>query len=153
MILQSSSLYFPKGSQEAVFWDKYQSLCSAPDAHKAIIADFHRTLSVADESTTWSIPARSGLFSSVYVAERDALYEFYRPQEIDERIDIHERDKIVGEWFQKHLDLLSKPEYAFTHDDFRRALDVVLPQNLFRPGIREVLLQFHAQKIPLVLVS
>lgn len=126
MILQSSSLYFPQGSQESVFWQKYQTLCDTPSTQKAVIADFHRTFSPTDEPTTWSICSRSGLCDSQYVAQRNALYETYHAYEIDTTMEPEKRALLVEEWFQKHLDLFQDPAYGFTRELFQAAMNKVI---------------------------
>ncbi|MFB0964336.1 MAG: hypothetical protein QMC36_01315 [Patescibacteria group bacterium] len=67
-----------------------------------ILTDFSKTLTAPTAKTTWSLFKESGLFPKEYVAKRDALYDEYRPFELEGD------DEMVGEWFEKHLDLLAE---------------------------------------------
>ena len=67
-----------------------------------ILTDFSKTLTAPAAKTTWSLFKESGLFPQDYAAKRDELFETYRPFEIEGD------DEMVGEWFEKHLDLLAE---------------------------------------------
>lgn len=78
-----------------------------------ILTDFSKTLTAPTAKTTWSLFNESGLFPKDYAAKRDQLFEEYRPFEIEGD------DEMVGEWFEKHLDLLME------HGVLQRMTDVV----------------------------
>ncbi len=71
-----------------------------------VISDFSKTLTAPTSKTTWSLFRESGLFPEAYSAERDRLFEEYRPFEL-----AGDNEK-VREWFGKHLDLLGEYDAA-----------------------------------------
>ncbi len=56
-----------------------------------VVADFDRTITKGNSKTSWSILANSNLVPKEYVADRQALYDKYRPIEIDETLPLEYR--------------------------------------------------------------
>ncbi len=50
-----------------------------------VVADFDKTITSGNSATSWSILASSNLVPSSYIKERDELYKYYRPIEVDEK--------------------------------------------------------------------
>ena len=62
-----------------------------------VVADFDKTISTQASNTTFSLFAKSGIYGENYTKERDALYQHYRPLEIDPKITDEEEAKIMLE--------------------------------------------------------
>ena len=73
-----------------------------------IVADFDRTITNGSSQTSWSILSSSNLVPNKYIEERQALYDYYRPIEIDETINIETKMQAMKDWFQKHIELFVK---------------------------------------------
>ena len=52
-----------------------------------VVAVFDRTITKGNSKTSWSILANSNLVPKSYIEERQELYNYYRPIEIDENMD------------------------------------------------------------------
>ena len=64
-----------------------------------VVAEFDRTITKGNSKTSWSILAHSDLVPKEYAEERQALYDIYRPIEIDEHLDLETKSANVKEWF------------------------------------------------------
>jgi hypothetical protein len=111
-----------------------------------LLSDFSKTLTAPTSKTTWSLCRESGLFPESYSAERDRLFEEYRPFEL-----AGDNDK-VREWFGKHLDLMN--EYGVVSklpDTIVRSIETeyLLP----REGLEEFVEHVKAQDIVVRIVS
>lgn len=73
-----------------------------------VVADFDRTITNGSSKTSWSILASSNLVPKEYIAERQELFNFYRPIEISDTIDFDVKMSMMKEWFQKHIELFVK---------------------------------------------
>lgn len=115
-----------------------------------IVADFDRTITTGNSKTSWSILANSDLVPDSYIKERNDLFNYYRPIEIDETIDSNKKNILVKEWFQKHIELFVK--YKMTEEIFKIAA-INLSMLDFRPGAKEFLEFLHKNSIPLIIIS
>ena len=105
-----------------------------------IVSDFDRTITVGSSYTSWSILANTNLVCQEYIDERNKLYKYYRPIEISHDIPFEEKNKLVYEWFQKHLNLFIK--YKLKEDVFKTA---ITDKNImsFREGAKDYLKFLH----------
>jgi len=115
-----------------------------------IVADFDRTITKGNSKTSWSILANSALVPKAYVEERQALYDYYRPIEIDENMDFVLRSSLVKEWFKKHIELFIK--YKTSEKVFETAATDLRVME-FRPGAKEFIEFLHKKEIPLIIIS
>lgn len=67
-----------------------------------VITDFSKTITPSGKPTTWSLFKDSGVFSSNYITQRDALFNKYHIYELEGN-----REK-TSEWFALHLELLRR---------------------------------------------
>ena len=115
-----------------------------------VVADFDRTITTGNSTTSWSILANSNLVPSSYVTERQALYEKYRPIEIDETMNLDLKMRLVKEWFQKHIELF--PKYQISESIFEKAATDLRIMD-FRHGAKEFIQFLHENQIPLIIIS
>ena len=115
-----------------------------------VVADFDRTITKGNSKTSWSILANSNLVPKSYVEERQELYNYYRPIEIDENMDFELKSSLVKEWFKKHIELFVK--YKTSEEVFEKAAtDLRIME--FRPGAKEFIHFLNKNKIPLIIIS
>lgn len=115
-----------------------------------VVADFDRTITNGNSKTSWSILASSDLVPQCYVEERQALFDKYRPIELDESMDFNERSRLVSEWFFKHIQLFIK--YQVSEEVFEKAgRDLQVME--FRKGARKFLDFLHKKGIPVIIIS
>ena len=115
-----------------------------------VLADFDKTITNGSSKTSWSILSESNLVPVEYKDERNALYEKYRPIEIDENLDYTERCNLVKEWYIKHIELFIK--YKITEEIFEEAASNLRIME-FRSGAKEFLKFLHDRNIPLIIIS
>ena len=73
-----------------------------------IVTDFDRTLTPGNSESSLGILSKSGLVTKEYMDERQKLYDYYRPIEIDEEMDYETKNRLMTEWWNKHIGLLIK---------------------------------------------
>jgi len=115
-----------------------------------VVADFDRTITKGNSKTSWSILANSDLVPESYITERQDLYDYYRPIEIDETMDFELKSRLVKEWFQKHIELFVK--YKISESIFESAATDLRVME-FRPGAKEFIEFLHENNIPLIIIS
>ena len=115
-----------------------------------VVADFDRTITNGSSQTSWSILSSSNLVPKSYIKERNELYDYYRPIEVDSTIDSELKMKLVKEWFQKHIELFIK--YQLTEEIFNEAATNLRVME-FRNGAKEFLKFLHQNNIPLIIIS
>lgn len=115
-----------------------------------IVADFDKTITNENSTTSWSILSNSDLVPNSYVLEREALYKYYRPIEISNTLDYQYKLRMVKEWFQKHINLFVK--YQISEDIFNQASK---NKNMmeFRLYAKEFIDFLHDNNIPLIIIS
>ena len=105
-----------------------------------VVTDFDRTITNGASKTSWSILSESDLVPKSYAQERQELYDYYRPIEIDESLDFTMRSALVSEWYRKHIDLFVK--YKLSEEVFIKAgSDLRVMQ--FRDGAKDFLAFLH----------
>jgi len=84
-----------------------------------------------------------------YSQKAHALYNKYRPIEIDPNVSDEDKKNAMREWWQTHFDLLI--EKGFSKDHINRALQSARIQ--LRPGFEEFAKVLSENKIPFVIMS
>lgn len=115
-----------------------------------VITDFDRTLTTVISKSSWSIISASEVLPIDYNIEAKKLYEIYRSYEIDESMPFSERNRLMIEWWTKHINLFVK--YGLKEKDIFEVLndDTVLS---FRDGALEMLNRFYKRNIPVIIMS
>ena len=115
-----------------------------------VVADFDRTITDSDSKTSWSILSSSEYVPEEYKNDRQVLYDKYRPIELDETMDPIERNKLIKEWFIKHIELFVK--YKITEEVFIDAATNLRIME-FRKGAKEFIEFLHDNNILLIIIS
>lgn len=79
-----------------------------------VLTDFDKTITIGSSDSSWSILSKSNLVPKEYVLERQELFNYYRPIEIDETLDYCEKNKLMTEWWNKHISLFIKYKLSET---------------------------------------
>lgn len=115
-----------------------------------VVADFDRTITNGNSKTSWSILASSDLVPKEYADERNALYEIYRPIEIDPDMPLAQKSAKVKEWFKLHIELFIK--YGISEELFELAArDLRIME--FRKGAKEFLKFLADNGVPVIIIS
>lgn len=114
-----------------------------------ILTDFDRTITSGDSNSSWGILSGNN-FNEEYEKERKKLHNYYRPLEIDSNISFEEKNKLMEEWWIKHINLLIK--YKISEDIVKNALN---DNNLmkFRKGAKDFLKNMYERNIPVIIIS
>ena len=115
-----------------------------------VVADFDRTITDGNSNTSLAVLANSNIAPKEYIEERNKLYNYYRPIEIDPNIPFDEKYTLMEEWFKKHFELLVS--YKTKESNYR---DILIDSNLmyFRSGAKEFIEFLHKNNIPLIIIS
>ena len=114
-----------------------------------VVADFDRTITAGDSISTWGIMSQIKDIEKDYQKERLALYNHYRPIEIDNTISEEEKSREMSNWCNEHINLLYKY-------DIREYMlkEVVREGNLkYRDGAKEFLKKLNDLNIPIIIIS
>lgn len=115
-----------------------------------VVTDFDRTITLGSSDSSWGILSKSNLVPKEYVSERQALFDYYRPIEVDETLDYETKNRLMSEWWNKHINLLIK--YQLSEE-----VIVSAARNLrvmsFRKGAKELLSHLHQKGIPVMIIS
>lgn len=115
-----------------------------------ILTDFDRTITVGNSDSSWSILSKSNLVPKGYVEERQALFNYYRPYEIDESLDYKIKNKLMTEWWDKDINLLIKYKFSETIINEAAKNSRVMK---FRNGAKEFLENMRDRNIPIIIIS
>ena len=114
-----------------------------------VVADFDRTLTEGASDSTWGIFANANQVGKEYKEKRTALYNKYRPIEIDPNISEEEKSKAMTEWWQLHINLFY--EYGVKEEAVKNA--VRLGNMKYRNGAKEFLRKMNELNVPVIIVS
>ena len=115
-----------------------------------ILTDFDRTLTAGDSVSSWGVLSSSGNVPEEYIEERTELYNYYYPYEISLTLDDKTKNKLMVEWWTKHVGLFVK--YKFSEEEINGVAnkkDIMK----FRPGAKELLKRMHEKNIPVIIIS
>ncbi|MDD4036481.1 MAG: hypothetical protein PHS45_04090, partial [Bacilli bacterium] len=115
-----------------------------------IVTDFDRTITNAYSNSSWALLSKSSLVNKDYIEDRDKLFNYYHPIEIDNTLSYSYKNAMMIEWWQKHIGLLIK--YNITEDMVR---DIASKPDLinFREGALELLTTLNDMNIPVIIIS
>lgn len=115
-----------------------------------IVADFDRTITAGDSESSWGVLSKSDEVPSEYVSERKKLFEHYRPIEIDYSLDYDTKNKLMIEWWTKHISLFVK--YQLKESVIERTAK---NKNMmrFRDGAKDFLSRMNEKGIPIIIIS
>ena len=115
-----------------------------------VIADFDKTLTSKDSNTTFSLFSKSSFYPKEYLEERNRNYEYYRPLELDPKINDEEKIQIVKKWQESSYKLMIK--YKVKQSDIFKILE---NKNalLLRKGAKEFINSLNQNNIPLIISS
>lgn len=115
-----------------------------------VLTDFDRTITVGNSDSSWSILSKSDMVPKEYVNERQEFYNYYRPYEIDETLNYDTKNRLMTEWWNKHIGLFIK--YQMSEEVINSAA-----RNLrvmaFRDGAKEFLESMRDRGIPVIIIS
>lgn len=119
-----------------------------------VLSDFDRTLIKAfvDGQKSPSVIAQirnENYLTPDYAPRAHALFDKYRPIELDPNLSLEEKSKAMHEWWSEHFKLLA--ECGLT----KQTLEEIVAQKTlkFREGALEFIDFLHEKKIPLVIMS
>ena len=115
-----------------------------------ILTDFDRTITIGNSESSWSILSKSSEVPKEYVEERQEFYNYYRPFEIDETLDYETKNKLMIEWWNKHIGLFIK--YKLSEDVINNAARNLRVMS-FRAGAKEFLKDMFDRNIPVIIIS
>lgn len=115
-----------------------------------ILTDFDRTITKGDSDSSWGILSKTDLMDDEYIKERIALYNYYRPIEIDETLDYETKNKLMIDWWNKHIGLFVK--YKLSEDVVNKATNNADVMS-FRDGAKEFLENMRDRHIPVIIIS
>lgn len=115
-----------------------------------VVIDFDKTISTKDSNTTFSLFSKSGIYGKHYSEERDALYQYYRPQEIDPKYSDEEKCAIMEEWWKRSYGLMLK--YGVRKSDVKKINERAELVDL-REGAIEFICLLNEKNIPVIINS
>lgn len=114
-----------------------------------VVADFDKTITDGASSSTWGILAHANELGDEYTQRRTALYNKYRPIEIDVNMSDDEKSVFMEEWWRAHINLFY--EYGLKEDNIKKSL-----KNgglKYRVGAKEFLRKMYECRVPVIIVS
>lgn len=130
--------------------DAIKRIESWTDESIYVLTDFDRTITVGNSDSSWSILSKSDMVPKEYVVERQEFYNKYRPIEIDESLDFDTRNRLMTEWWNKHIGLFIK--YQMSEEVINSAARNLRVMS-FREGAREFLESMRDRNIPVIIIS
>ena len=115
-----------------------------------VVTDFDRTITSGDSNSSWGVISKSNLVSLEYLKDRTDLYNYYRPIEIDENIEYIQKNKLMIEWWNKHIELFKK--YKFSKEIINEVANNSEAM-ILRQGSKEFLKQLYEKDIPVIIIS
>lgn len=114
-----------------------------------VVADFDKTLTEGSSNSTWAVMANANQVGEEYKERRTALYNKYRPIEVDSSISDEEKSKAMTEWWKAHINLFY--EYGLQEIAIKNAIE---DGNLkYRLGAKQFLAKMNELGIPVIIIS
>lgn len=114
-----------------------------------IVADFDKTITDGFSVSTWGVMAHAESVAPDYTQKRTALYNHYRPIEIDSTISDEEKSKAMSDWWNAHISLFY--EYKLKEKSLNEATEKGGLK--YRAGAKEFLKKMNSLNIPILIVS
>lgn len=115
-----------------------------------VLTDFDRTITVGNSESSWGILSKSNMVPREYVEERQMFFDYYRPFETDETLDYETKNRLMNEWWNKHIGLFIK--YQLSEEVIMLAAKNLSVMS-FREGAREFLENMRDRNIPVIIIS
>lgn len=119
-----------------------------------IIADFDKTITKAfidgkKFQSTIALVRQDNYLGEEYIGKAHQLFDKYHPYEVDNTLALDEKNKMMNEWWAKHLELMIKSGL-----NKKVILDIVNKKSIkLRDGTKELLETLAQNKIPLLIFS
>ena len=114
-----------------------------------IVTDFDKTITKGLSNSTWGVMSSAKNLDETYSEKRMALYNYYRPIEINNTISHEERSKEMYNWWNAHIKLFH--EYGLKEDILKDAL--IKCKLEYRNGAKEFLKKTNRYNIPVIIIS
>ena len=114
-----------------------------------VVADFDKTLTRGDSESTWGIISKADNMGEEYKQKRDALFEKYRPMEIDETLPFEVKSQKMDEWWKGHIALFHK--YGLKEVFVKNAAKQ--GHLKYRDGAKEFLKKMNEKSVPVIIIS
>ena len=128
--------------------DKIKNI-NLEDNNYYVVIDFDKTLTSDESVTSWGLTAKSNGIGPDYTEKRKALFNKYRPLELDPTLTDDVKSKYMQEWITAHIELFF--EY---HLKETALIDAVQKDYLiFRDGAKEFLYEMNKRDVPVIIIS
>lgn len=120
------------------------------DSDTYVVADFDRTLTSSTSVTSWGLFSATKKVPEGFMQKEQALYEHYRPIELDNSISYAEKNFLMNEWWTTLI--MSLNEFGLTEND----IDNLMTESgliTFRDGAKELFQSLAQRNIPIVIIS
>ena len=128
--------------------DKIKNI-NLEDNNYYVVIDFDKTLTSGESVTSWGLTAKSNGIGPDYTEKRMALFNKYRPIEIDPNISEEKKSIAMTEWWQLHINLFY--EYGIKEQAVKNA--VALGNLKYRDGAKEFLKKMNELNVPVIIIS
>ncbi len=115
-----------------------------------VVADFDKTITTKNSNTTFSLFSKGGSYPEEYAKDREELYQYYRPIELDPNTPDEEKFRCMKEWQERAYRLLLK--YQVREDDISKIISRSDLINLREYAI-EFIKSLNDYNIPLIINS
>lgn len=117
---------------------------------KYVLCDFDHTITDINSTTSWGLFTRSKLVPSGFRDDEKALFEYYRPIELNHNMDKNTKIKYMEEWPLEVIKLFSK--YDVDYDMYLR----IIEENndfVFRKDFKNFITNMFYMNIPVFITS
>lgn len=114
-----------------------------------VIADFDKTITEGNSNSTWGVMANAGELGEEYTKKRNALYQKYRPIEIDVKLSDEEKSKFMEKWWKSHINLFY--EYGLREENIKKSLKTGGLR--YRAGAKKFINKMSELNIPVIIIS
>ena len=130
--------------------EKIDKILSLKPEDICLVFDFDRTLTRGSSETSWSVIEKSDLINQEYIIQSRKLYDYYRKIEIDNSIDNNLKIKLMNEWIERQIELLS---YYGVNERLFTKLTSGINKIKFRIGLDTFLKEINELNIPVIIIS
>lgn len=134
--------------------NKLEIIKTSSSKDLVVVLDFDKTLTCGEVDgvqvgSLAAILRVENFISEEYVAEAKQLFAHYHPIETDPHLDKETKSKAMQEWWQEHLELLTK--WGLTIDDISKLVQSKFLK--FRPGAKTFLSMLNDRGVRVILLS
>lgn len=114
-----------------------------------IFLDFDRTITSNESQDSWAAITNEKVTGKAIIVDMDRYYEIYRPIELDNTMNIEEKEKYIIEWYDKCMDLYYK--YNLTKEKIEKCIKNSKIE--LRKGAKDFLIKLSDNNIPVIILS